>query len=309
MSAVDTPLIQEMVYELRVGDIMVKEVIVISSSTPMTALRAILRENRISGTPVVDDGKLSGIISIEDFIKWQADGDPDATVADRMTRNVSFVHEDEPLIQAVSKLERLGFGRLPVLSRETGELKGLVTNGDIISGLLMKLDIDARRAETRSARSRHIFEDIVADKSAIVFEYRVTGGEFGDAGTSAMGLKTTLLRLGIRPSITRRAAIATYEAEMNLIFYTDGGWIRARIEPSRIHIEVQDEGPGIGDIEQAMQPGFSTAPDSVRELGFGAGMGLHNIKTCTDRMQLDSVVGEGTCLKLDIALEDNDDAQ
>jgi len=292
-----------MVYELRVGEVMQKNVISVTPSTPMGELRGILRDHRISGAPVLDNGRVVGILSVEDFIRWLADGGADCTTADRMTRDPITIYEDEPLVGAVNKLERFGFGRLLVLSRGDDQLRGIVTNGDIIGGLLKKLDIDYRLAEMRNARSQHIFEDIVADRSALIFEYSVTGGDFDRAGASASGLKTTLRRLGIHPQTARRAAIATYEAEMNLVVFTGGGQITAKVGPDRIELVVQDGGPGIPDIERAMQPGYSTAPDWVRELGFGAGMGLVNIKKCSDRMRLHSTVGEGTRLEAEIFLE------
>jgi len=90
---------------------------------------------------------------------------------------------------------------------------------------------------------------------------------------------------------------------MNLIVFTPGGRIRVEVQPGLVRLLAEDDGPGIADIEQAMQPGFSTAPDSVRELGFGAGMGLPNIKKCADRMQLDSAVGKGTRLDVEILME------
>ena len=301
--------IEEMIYELLVQEVMTREVITVMPSIPMKGLREILRVNRISGTPVVEDGKLVGIISIEDFIRWLADGSPDCPVADRMTRDVRTVHDDEPLVQAVSKLERFGFGRLPVLERGSGHLVGVITKGDIIHGVLKKLEVDYRKAEMRGARSRHIFEDIVADKSTLVLEYRVQGADFARGGASASALKTTLRRLGIHPQTTRRATIATYEAEMNLIVFTGGGRITVRVGPKMISVEVEDRGPGIPDIERAMQPGFSTAPDWVRELGFGAGMGLPNIQKCADRMRLDSKVGKGTRLKLEILMEQQGESQ
>ncbi len=301
--------IQELVYELRVGDVMKRGVIKVIPSTQMSDLRAVLRDNRISGTPVVEEGRLVGIISLEDFIRWLYDGGPDCAVVDRMTRKVISVFEDEPLIQAFNNLERFGFGRLPVLARGIGKLTGVITKGDIIGGLLKKLDIGYRQAEIHSTRSSHIFEDIVADKSALIFEYQVSGGDFSRAGNSAGGLKTTLLRLGISPQITRRAAIATYEAEMNLIFFTNGGKIKTKIEPEIIQIEVEDDGPGIPDIDQALKPGFSTAPEWVRELGFGAGMGLHNIQKCSDRMNLSSTVGKGTRLKVEILVGNEDGSE
>lgn len=295
--------IQEMVYELLVREVMTKEVISVMPSTPMSNLREILRVNRISGTPVVEDGRLVGIISIEDFINWLSEGGPECPVADRMTRDVRTIHDDEQLVQAVNKLERLGVGRLPVVARDTGRLVGVITKGDIIGGLLRHFDVDHRNAEMRGARSSHLFEDILADRAMLTLEYRVRGADFSRGGASACKLKTTLLRLGLDPQTTRRAAVATYEAEMNLIVFTEGGRITVELGPEMMRLEVEDNGPGIPDIELAMQPGFSTAPDWVRELGFGAGMGLPNIKKCADRMRLDSAVGKGTRLEVEILME------
>jgi anti-sigma regulatory factor (Ser/Thr protein kinase) len=99
-------------------------------------------------------------------------------------------------------------------------------------------------------------------------------------------------------------SIATYEAEMNIVVFTDGGQIIAKVTPEEITVEAVDQGPGIEDIEQAMKPGFSTAPDWVRELGFGAGMGLPNIKKCTDDMYLNSTIGKGTRLEMTFRLNE-----
>ncbi len=301
--------IQEMIYELLVREVMTTEVISVMPSTPMADLREILRVKRISGTPVVEGGKVVGMVSIEDFIKWLSDGGHACPVAKRMTREVRTICDDEPLVQAVNKLERLGFGRLPVIERQTGRLVGVITKGDIIRGLLRHLEVDYRNAEIRGARSSHIFEDIQADRATLKLEYQVRGGDFGRGGASAVRLKTTLLRLGIDPQTARRAAVATYEAEMNLIVFTPGGRITTEVEPRLLRLVAEDNGPGIPDVEQAMQPGFSTAPDWVRELGFGAGMGLPNIKKCADRMQLDSAVGKGTRLEIEILMEHKGEPQ
>jgi CBS domain-containing protein/anti-sigma regulatory factor (Ser/Thr protein kinase) len=296
---------QELVYELLVSEVMTKNVITIAPETPMSKLRYVLRDNRISGVPVVKGGRLIGIISVEDYIKWLCDNEPDCPIAGRMTNKTITIFEDEPLVRAINKLEQLGFGRLPVLKRSTGKIAGVLTKGDIIAGLLKKLDIDFSKSEMSIDRPEYIFDTIVADKSKLIFEYKVEGCDLNKAGSSASGLKTTLIQLGISPQYVRRAAIATYEAEMNLLFYSEGGFIMASLEPYVISLLVEDTGPGIPDIEQAMQPGFSTAPDWVRELGFGAGMGLQNIKSCTDKMHIESVPGKGTRLELEITMDEN----
>ena len=293
---------QELVYEMKVSEVMTRQVVTVTPNTSMTALREALRSHRISGTPVVSEGRLVGIVSMEDFINWLAGDDKDAIVQDHMTRNVMTLYDDEPLVQAVSRLDQFGYGRLAVLEREGGDLVGVVTKGDVIAGLLHKLEIGYHEEEIHRYRASHIFEDIIADRTMLTFRYGVTGGDFEAAGSGATRMKKTFSRLEIHPTVLRRAAIIAYEAEMNIVIYTDGGELVAKVEPGLITIEAKDNGPGIDDVELALTPGFSTAEDWVRELGFGAGMGLCNIKVCADEMELDSVVGKGTRVEARIAV-------
>jgi len=297
--------IQELIYEISVGQVMKKNVVTVGPQTPMSQLRAILLEKRISGTPVVEEDKLIGIISLEDFIRWLADREHDCPISEKMSGNVRTLYADEPLTQAVNKFERFGFGRFPVIDRKNNKLLGIVTKGDIIEGLLKKLEIDYHQEEdVYRHRVTHFFEDILADKVVLLFQYDVVGHDFKRAGEGASRLKATLRRLGLDPQVIRRVAIATYEAEMNVIIYADGGKIRVRVEPMEIFIKVEDSGPGIPDIEKVLQPGYSTAPEWVRELGFGAGMGLNNILKCASKMDLRSVVGKGTQLYIRVSIED-----
>ena len=296
--------IQELVYEIRVGEVMKRDVFTVSPRTHMSILRVILKENRFSGAPVIDKGELVGIISIEDFIKWLAGREEDCPIGEKMTRDVSTLYDDEPLTNAINKFDQHGFGRLVVIDRQSKKLQGILTKGDIVEGLLKKLEVDYHNEETYRRRMQHFFEDISADKTVLLFQYDVIGHDFKKAGECSSRLKTTLKRLGLHPQTTRRVAIATYEAEMNLIIYTDGGHIRVRVEPHEILVRVEDSGPGIPDVEKALQPGYSTAPEWVRELGFGAGMGLDNIRKCASRMDLRSTVGKGTRLGIYVSVDD-----
>ena len=293
--------LQELAYELRVEQAMTKDVVTVSPETTMAEFREILRANRISGTPVVESGRMVGIISIEDLIKALAAGELKATVGEKMTPNPAVLYADEPLIHAVSKFSRLGYGRFPVVDRE-GKLVGIIVQGDIVRALLQQLEVEYHEEEIHRYRASHIFEDIIADQITLVFRYRVAGGDFDRAGEASSKLKQTLTRLGIDPRAVRRVAIASYEAEMNIVIYAEEGEITAEVSPDRIRITAADKGPGIPDIEKAMEPGFSTAPEWVRELGFGAGMGLPNIQNCADEMKLESEVGVGTRLEIVIYL-------
>lgn len=133
---------------------------------------------------------------------------------------------------------------------------------------------------------------------AMKLHYEVDGDDFTLAGSTSAKVKKYLKQLGLSPDVIRRVAIAMYEAEINMVIHADGGSIDVEITPQNIHIVFADKGPGIPDIEKAMQEGFSTATNEIRELGFGAGMGLPNIKMYSDEMKIDTVIGEGTTIDL-----------
>ena len=130
--------------------------------------------------------------------------------------------------------------------------------------------------------------------------FPVRGGDFKDAGKVAVQIKLILKKLGIDAEILRRAAIIAYESEVNIISYARLGKIHLQVYSEEIRMDVEDEGPGIEDIEMAMRPGYSTASELIRELGFGAGMGLFNIKHCSDEFKITSMVNQGTKLMIRI---------
>jgi CBS domain-containing protein/anti-sigma regulatory factor (Ser/Thr protein kinase) len=283
---------------MKVGDVMTRKVVTIRPTDLMSQLRDVLRTKRISGLPVVGEDELVGLISLEDFIKWLADKEDDCPIERRMTRKLETLYDDDPLVLAIGKFEKTGLGRFPVVDRDKAGLVGILTKGDVIEGLLKKLEIDYHEEEIHRYRASHIFEDIEADDTTLLFQYEVRGQDFKQAGVGSSRLKRTLNRLGLRPDLVRRVAIASYEAEMNLVIFTRGGTIRARVQPGKVFLEVEDAGPGIADVEQALRAGYSTAPDWVRELGFGAGMGLNNIQKSGDRFDIQSELGRGTLLKV-----------
>ena len=294
---------QEMVYELTVGEVMAPKMVSVGPEQTMSEFRLILRDNRISGTPVVENGKLVGMVSIEDLINALTDNAINAPVREKMKTKVECLYTDELLVHCIAKFSKLGYRRYPVLNRQE-ELIGIVTKGSIVEGLLKKLEIEYEQSETKAAVTRQrptmrkFFEDVSADEISFTFKYNVSGQTLKGAGKAASELKNALKKLGVCPPLLRRIGVATYEAEINLASYTQGGEIRAQVEKWGIVVEAIDNGPGIPDVERALQAGYSTAPDWVRELGFGAGMGLVNIKKCADEMTLKSSVPAGTHLTL-----------
>jgi anti-sigma regulatory factor (Ser/Thr protein kinase) len=132
------------------------------------------------------------------------------------------------------------------------------------------------------------------------FEYEIEGGDFSSAGKASSDIKKILKQLNIDPQIVRKIAVALYEAEVNVVAHAYKGVMRVDLDAQRIKILLEDEGPGIENIERAMQEGFSTASEEVRQMGFGAGMGLPNIKRNTDEMYLTSLPGKGTTLEMTV---------
>lgn len=295
--------LQELLYEVKIGEVMTRKVIHVTPKTPMAEIRKLLREHRISGIPVVEDGKLEGIISIEDLINTLAESAMGATVGERMTRNPVTLREDEPVVVVINHFATHGYGRFLVVD-EKGHMVGIVTRGDIIEGLLKKLEIEYHEEEIRRYRVSHIFEDVVSDRTSITLRYDVLARDFKHAGEASSKIKLVLTRLGAPLEVARRAAIATYEAEMNIIIHTtEGGEIEAEIQRGRLILRAVDRGPGIPDIAKAMEPGFSTAAEWIRELGFGAGMGLSNIKRCANEMKLESPEQKWTYLEATFYLD------
>jgi serine/threonine-protein kinase RsbT len=132
----------------------------------------------------------------------------------------------------------------------------------------------------------------------MTFEFPIEGGDFIKAGYASSQIKKILSQLNVDPVLIRRIAVATYEAEVNVVAHAFKGVMVVMINPSRILVRVEDEGPGIADIEKAMQEGYSTASDKVREMGFGAGMGLSNIKRNTDKLDIQSKINKGTVVEM-----------
>jgi serine/threonine-protein kinase RsbT len=138
----------------------------------------------------------------------------------------------------------------------------------------------------------------VDDKPLYEGSFAVIGGNFDHAGEVSSGIKAILKRMGLPSDGIRKVSLVAYESEINIVSYARKGMIRLRVVPESVMIETIDEGPGIPDINLALQPGYSTATDKIREIGFGAGMGLCNIKSFSDIFHITSEIGKGTCLRM-----------
>jgi len=298
---IEFSIVQELIYELTIEQVMTRDVITISPAATMQQLRELLRAKRISGVPVVENGNLVGVVSIERVIRSLEAGEKHALVRDHMTGQPCVMRTDETLIMAVNQFDRTGYGRFPVVDND-GRLVGILTKGDIVRALVKQLEMRHHAEEVERYRASHVFQDIESDSTSLILRYHIAPLDFVRGGEASSKIKKALTRLGADSRVVRRIAVAAYEAETNVMIHTKGGEMRAEVHPERMVLTVEDSGPGIPDIEQALKPGFSTCPDWVRELGFGAGMGLSNIKASADEMVITSEVGVGTRLVLTFKL-------
>ena len=136
--------------------------------------------------------------------------------------------------------------------------------------------------------------------NCVNFHFDIDGENFTSAGEASVRIKKHLRDMGFKPDVIRRVSVSMYEGEINMVIHANGGYAAVDVYADRIEIKLVDNGPGISNIELAMQEGYSTAPDNIRSLGFGAGMGLPNMARYTDDMRIESEVGKGTTVYMTV---------
>jgi CBS domain-containing protein len=289
------------VYELRVRDAMTSLAVTAAATDSLRSIQNLMKTHRISGVPILTDGALVGIVSIEDIINALDKGHISESAERWMSRKIVTLRDSFSLVRAVAEFDRNGFGRFPVLD-SNNQLAGIITRGDITNCLMHHLE---RRAEEAIAKESALAAPRADDEKAqrVVINADVKTGDFDSAGKLSQRMREVLRVRGIDPDARRRAAIIAYEAETNIIIHSLGGRITASIDPLKVCIEAVDTGPGIENVDLAMQEGWSTAGPLARELGFGAGMGLPNIKRCADKLAIQSELGGGTRLHAEVLLQ------
>jgi len=267
----------------------------------MSELKYAVKENNYACIPVLEGEKLIGQISIEGYVDWLTSNMGDVPVSEIMDVKFKTLHPDEPVITAVKELELIGLRGLPVVENGTEKFLGVICRCTMMEGVLAELDINEKKEERKADC---LLNDIQSSSALVTLSYIVEQKPLEYGGEISSSIRSDLYKFGLPGRIVRKTAIAAYEAEMNLLSYANGGLFTINLNAELLNMKIEDTGPGIPDVEQAMEPGYSTAPDWVRELGFGAGMGLQNIKNCSDNFKIESTVGKGTVLLVNIIMED-----
>ena len=297
-------LANELIYELKVKDAMTREVIFFDENATFREIQMALKDNRISGVPILDDMKnIIGIVSIDNVITALDEGYINEEVKCRMVKKVITIPQNTSLVSAIKKFEKFQFGRLPVTENAySNKMIGILTMGDILNLLLVSIQTIAEKVEQKESKNSRFSEELVKKTQQRPLRFEVKKADFDNAGRVASIIRHYLQKLNIDKQTLRRVAIVCYEAEMNISIHSLGGYISIEVEQDKIIITAFDYGPGIIDIDEAMKPGYTTASEQIRALGFGAGMGLPNIKKCADHLELESSLEKGTVLKATIYL-------
>ncbi|MBT9164510.1 MAG: Serine/threonine-protein kinase RsbT [candidate division WS2 bacterium] len=265
-----------------VEKVMVRNIPQVTPYWQMRHVKELMRIRRLDGVPITDDeGHLLGIISISDLIICIENKDLEAPVSKYMTTPVKYLILNKTLIEALREMNRFKFGRLPVVD-DKFKVIGVVYWWSLFAFLQEALDTGM------------VVKKTTPSEGVISYTYQILGKDFVHAGNASLQMRKSLQQLSIDPKDLRRIGIIAYEAEMNIIIYADRGSLQAKVNSEKVEVIAEDKGPGIPDVNLALQEGFTTAPDYIREMGFGAGMGLPNIKRNADIFQVDSRVGVGT---------------
>jgi CBS domain-containing protein/anti-sigma regulatory factor (Ser/Thr protein kinase) len=289
-------VVLDLVYRLKIRDVMKAPPITARPSDTMRTIQYRLRDNGITGLPIVDgDDRLVGIVAMEDVVSALDSGRIGEPADALMTRQVIVLEDDMPLAFAVTYFNRYNYGRFPVLDRDHRVI-GIVSASDIIRSLLVAMNAEVQRLEDRLAERRAAEEPPAEGEQRLSFA--VMRLDFEHAGSASAEIKKVLKAHGIDSATVRRAAVAAYELELNQVIHSEGGTISLSVTDGRIEIAAEDVGPGIADVDAAMREGWSTASEWIRSLGFGAGMGLPNAKRVSDEFSLDSGAGRGTRVRV-----------
>jgi CBS domain-containing protein/anti-sigma regulatory factor (Ser/Thr protein kinase) len=288
--------------DIKASDIMASKVVALTADKKIAHAKEMMKIKKISGIPVIDDKKkLVGMISIEDIINALEFNRINEPIRNIMTQKVVAIGLSETLSEIVDKFENYKFGRFPVVDDQC-RIQGIISKEDILHGIIEKFNLiyihDKKRSATLNSESSIITgEQLKIDEAE--FYYNIETKDIGKAGTGAMLLKKFLKEKKFNDEIVRRVGVATYESEANVVIHSKGGGdIYGFIDEDRIIVRVVDNGVGIEDLDKAMKEGYSTAPDYVRELGFGAGMGIPNMKRFSDKLVILSEKNVGTHVEM-----------
>jgi CBS domain-containing protein/anti-sigma regulatory factor (Ser/Thr protein kinase) len=284
-------IVMELIFRLKVRDVMNSKIYSAGKDESLRSLQKLMRKKKITGVPIVDKkSRVIGIISMDDIVNALDKGYINEAAQNYMTRKIKVIEDDMPLSIAIADFKKFKYGRFPVVNKKK-ELVGIITQGDIISKLLIEINHEISKLETK------IPEKKSEKQKKIEKKYKIKHLDFENAGKVSTEIKKMLKNKGLDARTLRRAAIAAFELEINIVIHSRGGTMEVLLDDKKVQLTAEDKGPGIPDVELALTQGFTTANDQIKALGFGAGMGLPNVKRVSDSFKITSSSGKPTIVK------------
>lgn len=292
----ETPnTIQEVILRLKVKDASKKRVFTARKTDSLRYISNVMRENSISAVPILDDNLLVGMISLKDIIIALDKSYVDDAAEKHMAKSLIILEDDMPLSYAIPFFNKYSYHRFPVVDKDK-RLSGILSSRDILLALLRELNNEIMELE------KMINAEPSDQLNRIRREFIVKKFDFENAGRASFELKKILKNINAPRLTIRKASVAAYELEINIAIHSEGGILTFEIDDRNIIITARDKGPGIEDVDLALQPGYSTASDWIRSMGFGAGMGLANTKKVSDGFLIESSLKAGSLIQSTIYL-------
>lgn len=292
----------ELIFKLKIKNVMSAVLVTGKKTDSLRTIQQLMKEASITGVPIVDEKRLLGVVSMHDILTAFDNGTIDESAEAHMSRDIKVLEDDMPLSFAINYFNKFGFGRFPVLNRNK-ELSGIITIRDINTTLLSEFNRVVEELENELNRTS------TDDHGVESLQHIVVSHDFENAGRASTEIKKLLKTHGLDAKLIRRVAVASYELEMNLVVHSSGGKIVFRMDENEITLSSIDTGPGIPDVNRALEVGYTTANDWIRSLGFGAGMGLPNVKRVSDEFSISSIMGEGTTVEARIRRDQSPERQ
>ncbi len=292
----ETPTtIQEVILRLKVKDASKKQVFTARKTDSLRHIQRMMRDKSISAVPILEDDLLVGMISLRDIITALDRSYINDAAEKHMAKSLIILEDDMPLSYAIPFFDKYSYHRFPVVDKDK-RLSGILSSRDILLALLRELNNEIIELE------KMINAEPADQLNRIKREFIVKKFDFENAGRASFELKKILKNINAPRQTIRKASVAAYELEINIAIHSEGGILTFEIDEKDIVITARDKGPGIEDINLALQPGYSTASDWIRSMGFGAGMGLANTKKVSDDFTIESNPKNGSLIQSTIHL-------
>ncbi len=289
-------ILLDVIYRSKIKDIMATKLVTAPSTVTIKEAKSIMKEAEVTGIPIVEDNEIIGMISIDDVFR-AIDGDyMDELVLNHMSTDVIVLEDDMPLAFGITYFEKFKYGRFPVIDKNR-KLVGIITSRDILHELLFQLNHEVARLESE------IRSDNDPDLTTLKEVFKIKKMDFANAGKASNEIKKLLKDRNFDPKFVRRVSVAAYELEINIAIHSDGGELEFFLDKKKAVIVARDSSPGIENVELALKQGFSTADNTIKSLGFGAGMGLPNVRRVSDEFNITSELGRGTIVQAVILID------